>query len=122
MISKELLSEVLGKEIIELEHHDHAVSYWIGCEVKEDGEMVRIQAHHFKINIHELANKCKEWALEQGYFLYSVLVDKEAYAFVTYPGDTSLRLFSNHSKTEPEAIFKACEWILSELRNEKEKK
>ena len=116
MITKELLSEVLANGVVT------KICDLYGSELFYCSDKEQYPPLPYSMNIHELAHKCKEWALEQGYFLYSVIVDKEAYAFVTYPCNTSLRLFSNHSKTEPEAIFKACEWISSEVRNGKEKK
>ena len=73
----------------------------------------------YEINIYELAHKCKEWAISKGYYLYSVIVNKEAYAYITYPCNTSLRLFSCHSYTEPEAIFKACEYIMEKIKWQK---
>lgn len=69
------------------------------------------------INIYELAYKCKEWALNYKYEINTALVikinnpkDFYATALVVHP-DKEERCDIN-SLTEPEAIFKACEWIL----------
>lgn len=108
--SKELMSEVLGYEVTKVSLDDTQSTPYVNVYINNE---VLI---YDGINIYELAHKCKERALEQGYFLYSVLVDKEAYAFVTHPNNTSLRLFSNHSKTEQEAIFKCYEWIMEQTK------
>jgi len=65
-------------------------------------------------NIYELAHKCKEWAFYNGGYEVSSL-------FRDYGGQIGVAsitqgtykiLFSDHEYTEPEAIFKACQWIL----------
>ena len=103
MISKELLSEVLN-QIIESVHKPKD-SNKINYTVSFGG--------YWSINIYELAHMCKEWAEKQTH-----------YEFVVYAGDVYLtdqglggeggfyceELFE--ADTEPEAIFKACQWIL----------
>lgn len=78
------------------------------------------------INIHELAHKCKEWA---------IALDKEIHTYITkeFKSDSTSqnvvnfhvcnfcdqRLFSGYSiESEPEAIFKACQWIYEEKGGE----
>ena len=76
------------------------------------------------INIYELAHKCKEWAYSQGYIISSGLtpvlgVNKDGWAEVfssSTPLDGKLHTFKQLS--EPEAVFKACEWILKEQNND----
>ena len=68
---------------------------------------------------HCLSNKCKEWAYSQGYIISSGLtpvlgVNKDGWAEVfssSTPLDGKLHTFKQLS--EPEAIIKACEWILT---------
>lgn len=67
---------------------------------------------------HCLSNKCKEWALKQGYYFstYSFNFDSNTEQEhrirlligndVVYFGDDS------SMEIEVEAIFKACQWIL----------
>jgi hypothetical protein len=104
-ISKELLSEVLQKEVVAIEttmygHFD--------IEFKND--------YGTEINKYELAHKCKEWAVFNDIYCIKIqIVDMW----------TSLEILKGHSvvycegfDTEQEAIFKACQWIL-ENKNEK---
>lgn len=77
-----------------------------------------------KINVHELAYNCKIWAFTRGYELMSGTIDegngelifecslynksaetKEEYILSTFEG-----------YSEPEAIFKACQWILENYK------
>ena len=83
MISKELLSEVLETKAWDIKISNNILICLIG-----DGS-------EYRLNIHELAHKCKEWACTYKYLLES-------------------------GSTEPEAIFKACQWILDQgLLNDK---
>ena len=117
--SKELLSEVLG----------HKVWKVLGCNMgtlryciypnkgDEPSEYI------FTINLYELAHKCKEWATENkytiltedmhpnGYFAY-VLSNKESIENYGYLCEHKVIKDIPHNKTEPEAIFRACQWIL----------
>lgn len=68
------------------------------------------------INIHVLAHKCKEWAYKQGYVILS---GHSAYGIGVFFCSCKGWLSENYDKrieinhnTEPEAIFKACQWIL----------
>ena len=107
MISKELLSEVLGLCCGVKSIRNSEVVYWFNCigEVRESS-----------INIYELAHKCKEWAL-------NYMVDKEIQSTGciisswTHTGDKGhARILIIDEKfianTEPEAIFKACQYIM----------
>ena len=109
MISKELLSVVLGLHCGIKSIKNSEVIYWFDCigEIREHS-----------INIYELAHKCKEYALKQGYYfsIYSFNFDSNTEQEhrirlligndVVYFGDDS------SMETEVEAIFKACQWIL----------
>lgn len=94
MITKELLSAVFDKPVTLL-------------RVENGNEYYATVVHteHGTINIYELANKCKEWAFIQGYALNS---NFRGYCDIC---DTGF-LEGFEAETEPEAIFKACEWIL----------
>ena len=104
MISKELLSEVLGSNIY----------------MKQDG----YEGYMEHSNIYELAHKCKEWANKFSH--KEEVVDKQV-KLLSYTdrfgGHCRIKLFpaqpdetdvSFHADTEPEAIFKACVWILKQ--------
>ena len=100
MISTELLSEVLNENIN-------------SCWVRPNGidlqySLIEIIPHEplSYINIYELAHKCKQWAKNHGYLLYSV------------PDLCIVKTFNlEHCvdfglDTEIESIFRACQWIL----------
>jgi hypothetical protein len=107
MISKELLSNVLG-----INNLDYELSI---CETEIHYGRLDGSIESKFINIYELTNLCKEWAVKKGYFLtskqaishitkklcYKVSIDPTEYHEYTLVGDT-----------EPEAIFAACQYIL----------
>ncbi len=114
-ISKKLLSEVLG--LIKITHmktieNKVYISTYLGEPIKWN--------HIY--NIHELAHKCKIWAISNGYILFSSAY-KEAGLCLIIEDSSSVTIddatVSVKQKTEPEAIFKACEWILD---NKKDKR
>ncbi len=106
MISKELLSEVLKFDISHM-------------TTKIDGHVYyRIKNRYSgDISMYELAHKCKKWANKQGYTLTVVYAPDIT---MVYPMEiiTGERLPFVKADTEPEAIFKACEWILKEKSND----
>lgn len=110
MISNQLLSEVLGYEIykVSLLNKD-------GVHINITGNTEKYTPNTTQHNIFELAHKCKDWAHNNNYIL-----------IITYFGAGKTKVDLSHrnllpkiridnwetSSTEPEAIFKACEWIL----------
>lgn len=64
-----------------------------------------------KINVHELSHKCKEWAYTNGYKISVERIDesRDGFEHKWYLGVNSHYWF--HGTTEPEAVFKACEWV-----------
>lgn len=118
LISKELLSEVLGHKIWKILNCNIGTLRYCIYPNKRDEP----SEYTFPINIHELAYKCKEWALNKGYRLLSGFDEKE---YENSP-DIEYSCIVNHiyceggcrsdnnfnSYSEPEAIFKACQWIL----------
>ena len=105
MISKELLGVVLsnyGITDVYPSYDESDVMTAVGYEIEE---IV------FEINIYELANLCKEWAF------------RDEYSCMSRPrlfGGWICELMSGYGvediqfdeTTEPEAIFKACQWVL----------
>lgn len=130
MISKELLSDVLCIDLsnknnmlnpipVGKECGSATIFYWL-----EDEDRLHSGS---SINIHELAHKCKKWAVEQdyGYIINSCIKYTFGYAQVewyeknhkdkhgTYREHTfKSEWFKATNNSEPEAIFKACQWIL----------
>ena len=115
MISKELLSSVLGLTVVkglELE----GIVLWYNGIVNINNQPP--YAKELNINIYELAHKCKEWAYSQGYILFSKIRLNSSLAscyFDTMGKHDYEDGYHNdfRAETEPEAIFKACEWILT---------
>lgn len=104
MIGKELLSAVFSSLTL-LEILDGRIDDNVYYKVKE---VYILQS----INIHELAHKVKEWAINKNFTLMSSL-DIEGgdckLSFITIEGVIHKSFIAD---TEPEAIFKAGQWIL----------
>lgn len=108
--SKELLSAIFNKPIGTI------------TEVSFDNQRNRIEYQELKrywesINIYELAHKCKEWAFEQGYELFSRILSNDHQMtgnclVIRVESDPETVLKITNGSTEPEAIFLACNWIL----------
>ena len=121
MISKELLSIVLGIPLSHIRYNDTINLYEIFKENLfnwSDGSYGRWS--NLEVNIYELAHKCKQWAVN---------LSPNKHAFSSYPRWGDLRNYKKNNgfyyicqhlvsgaqfeaETEPEAIFKACQWIL----------
>lgn len=113
IISKELLEEVLDKKL----HLEHL---W---ELNKNNEFLYYEGENGDgkhINIYELAYKCKEWALQQKpyYEIESRIVANNTGGYDSLPVAYACVIFDDmplreiKAPTEPEAIFKACQWIL----------
>lgn len=103
MISKELLSVVLGLHCGIKSIKNSEVIYWFDCigEIREHS-----------INIYELAHKCKEWAIKySGWTLQSYTNERGSGICRIKVGDGQ-EINKLIASSEPEAIFKACQWIL----------
>ena len=119
LISKELLTEVIGVEIRKINNSilDGNLYYYktfVKCKSK--------------INIYELANRCKEWAINKGYEIKSskpIVLNDEGRQVFNYwwaawlfkfdggcESPKQILLPSFIGENEPKAIFKACQWIL----------
>lgn len=111
--SKELLTEILKenvKEVYEIGSNPNFKDNTLLFNLNGCGELCNI-------NIHELAHKCKEWAYTQGYILFSKIRLNSSLAscyFDTMGKHDYEDDYKNdfRADTEPEAIFKACQWIL----------
>ena len=104
MISKELLSEVLGVDVQEFDAEKSYEQVHNGFDIGYN--------YNKTISAYELAYKCKQWA----YTKYQIFLDSR----VTTAGScflTSSPLSDNDynktfvDETEYLAVFKACEWI-----------
>ena len=69
---------------------------------------------HDKINIYELANKCKDYCcFSFGIKLYSEVRKRDSRCCISKNRDGEMINKQIIGKTEPEAIFKAAEWVLN---------
>ena len=113
MTFKELMSEVLGVEVLYYKVLDNTLSY-------QAKDKYQTQA----INIYELAHKCKEWAVEKSYVLETSYegvnkhFGKYCICRVFFDGN---KVYDNYTNSvdyekEVEAIFKACEWIMEQTK------
>ena len=115
-ISKELLSEVLGLNVVyteSCEHRDNIIGIWTDMNTKPIKE----------INIYEFAFKCKEWILNQKNKDCFYIADQFSLNIESQMGVIKYFwcvLLKNNSRVSPEfkadseleAIIKACEFIL----------
>jgi len=116
LISEELLSAVLGVHVKQLDKY---------CELNNTIQFTDTYKNYgWKIeNTYELANKCKKWALEQHYWLKSGVNNKSEFSnhnascFIE-DFEHDLEDFYVVADTEPEAIFKACDWIMKEGKHD----
>ena len=102
IISKELLSEVLGVKVI---GYTYSMNKYCINHTKGFTE---------NLNIHEIAFDCEQWIIKQGYEIKLVL-DKDKNYIEILQGNINIqgckwKSFLGASKLQ--AIFKACQWIL----------
>ena len=103
MISEKLLGKVFGDQKVIIGQIDNDIEYVI------DGITSRM-------NIYEVMYKCKEWAINK--HKYRLLTEPyNDYGYIDWMVEATLYGKSNPKrfslyKSEPEAVFKACEWIL----------
>ena len=107
MISKKLLSEVLDIEIRDMKSVNSTL-YINSTSAIEASICLAFGSYESHINIHELAHKCKEWALQYKYEFLSGYLSGRGYVVVMEQRRTW------YADTEVEAIFKACEWLLKQ--------
>ena len=104
IISKELVSEVLGLNVVyteSCEHRDGIIGIWTDMNTKPIEE----------INIYEFAFKCKEWARDR----YNITISSSLYK--NYAKSWNIDKDKSYTaKTEVEVIIKACEEILKDSK------
>ena len=104
MISKELLSEVLNVNVDNQRGGYSLIDNYLYYGTSG--------GNSHRINIYELAHKCKSCALDNGYYISSIATENVCSASVYSDVDGIIEVYSIASRTEPSAIFKACEWII----------
>lgn len=131
-ISKKLVETIVGEDIYgAIIIEDNIIKY----ATLENIECSFDMFENHEINIYEFAFKCKEWSTKLGYKIitvsdfdirHDIAENYKDYYFTAF---INMNLFPEINKkdfthlhdvsckTELEAIFKACEWILNELSN-----
>jgi hypothetical protein len=118
MISKELLTilypiDETSEVYVDLQKDTNRVMYF-GKEYKDCRSA---------INIYEVANTCKEWAFKVGFELTSGIISEDngnmifECSIYNKNADTSDTYFITEFEAlnEPEAVFRACEYILEQV-------
>lgn len=102
MISPELVKEICGKKAYS---RDNEV--WIPID--------EFEGAFEGLNIHELAHKCKEWAINEGFWLETYINHSQGRCSVN--NAKWERVYKTTQTTEPEAIFKATSYIMEQLKD-----
>lgn len=117
--SKELLSEVLGYKVDTfLGINKNEIDYTF-CKDENEGYI------DTSINIYELAFKCQESAIVKGFDICPKMDSKGFYRLLTDDNIIGLKIEDKFIFSESispcssrvEAIFKAYEWILKEIKD-----
>ena len=124
MISKELLNKVLNIEIVSYQMKQKNILAYEYNKVSKNQWSGKTFCNR-SINIYELAHKCKEWAYyKHGYIIFSKTRISSSLASCYF--DTMAKhdyeddyCDDFRAETEYEAIFKACSWILEQIKKEK---
>ena len=109
LLSKELLSDVLDIKIDRIGDVEVSdVTKTVTCWYKN-----KLSGIYASINIHELAYKCKEWALDNG---YEIVVDSHNNRNTTRVYFEQLEVYMLHQdeRHSPISVFIYCEWILEQ--------
>ncbi len=123
VISKELASLVLGKDIYRTFYSVSGkpktlIMYQYFIDKKTNN-----RTDEMLINIYELANRCKHWALTKGYTIASMITNENTVVYVNLviKGNAArlpikfkvkkIENWSSQDVREPEAIIAMCEWI-----------
>jgi hypothetical protein len=128
-LTRELLSEVLQVETDNPNILNENTLAYGDCS-DDDGSGI---CKYTEINIYELAHKCKEWAGNK-----DILIDVKMNSLNSFSASVQTKqkvaistgcygvyeyflkhqfAYSIEASTEPEAVFKACQWI---FRNKKD--
>ena len=112
-INKNILSEFIIGEIYKNYKEDNVTIESISIGVSGKGRNVR--KFEVEYNIYELMHLCKEWAFNQegnyGWLVAKKYKNWKDKKFCCYVDGYKKKYMIE--KTEPEVIFKACEWIMN---------
>ena len=117
MSSKKIVSNELFSKVLNIEDFDSNKMVYL---LKDWNQLVYTkQEEEFSINIYEFLNKCKEfivdnqYVLKINYVLFSNTRKLSNVEIILYKNkEHEADYYDMDSKTEIEAVIKACEWIL----------
>ena len=115
MISKELITEAL-RMYPQYSINDKCTG---NVQYRSGSNIVHFEVNKAgmqQINTYELAHKCKEWAMleKNNTTMINSAVIEANMGIASIRSDNGEILFCEVADTEPETIFKACEWILQQ--------
>jgi len=120
MISKELFIEVYGEILDRFDSYDGRIidiKQYLDDSIQVDYIMKgysNSMINCYSINIYELAHKCKEWALD---YVDNIGSGRDKSKLNVGWCICNNGEIQEYAKTEIEAIFKACQWILDNKDN-----
>ena len=101
MISKELLSLVLGEEILTV--FEQESKYYKFLHIETHGEYINL-------SLDTLGRLCKEWCRDNEFILTSATYRTFGICYINNNNDGKFK-----GKIELEAIIKATEWVAKKL-------
>lgn len=107
MINKKLFETVMGFKVVEFEQNINTIRYYPASYPR--AKCIDWKPDLISINIYELANKCKEWVAHKGYILTVETSMTQNLCLISL--DKISQVYYG-SETEPEAVFKATQWVL----------
>lgn len=111
--SKELLSKVFKREVSDVTLiNDTTIGYYFSDEPRARSPFWEIPYH--KINIFELAYRCKEWATIKGYV---IIQDTRGYTKAyRFPNGERKFWEDENMDLTIDRIIQACEWIREQTK------
>ena len=106
-ITKELLSEILGEDLVEFDDGGYLYRH----KEKQSEYVASTKEAPIFINLYELMHKAKEWARVKGILLTISYTQSGVTCGYGYDY-TNVPKVEYFAETEPEAVFKACQFIL----------
>lgn len=116
--SKELFIEVLNIKIENIKKSVDDFSLY-GVVIENEMAYLRNKNTLFdleEICIYKLAYKCKEWAIKKEFIVTSQINTYASYSYIGLDELYGGFIKEFEANTEPEAIFKACEWIMEQTK------
>ena len=120
-ISNELLNYVFTDNLqtFKVDKIENNILYYFWLDEGFYGDESNCKWEKQNINIYEFAFKCKEWAENKGYIIFSKNKECLIYSIdEVYDVIECLNQYEDYfeANTEIESIVKACNWILENIK------